>query len=172
MKMRIKLFALLLLIANSSPGGDPQSLTPCKSPKELLTAVKNTLELQDTNAFWKLHVWTNVPPRDEQLHKTELLNTCFKSPEVGSTISFSAFSIRPAPDKATMATLGFAHNIPLEGMIHFNTRKIIPTQFQGSPIKMAGEHDCFFGRGTDGNYWLAVSITPANAKQPVKRPLQ
>jgi hypothetical protein len=57
-------------------------------------------------------------------------------------------------------------------VILFKMRKIIPTQFEGSPIKLASDHGCLFGRGPDGNYWLAVAVMPARTNQPAKQPLR
>ena len=55
----LALWSVLLLAGPSIFAAAPA--LPCKSPQELLKAVEYALTSQDTNYFWKLCYWKDVP---------------------------------------------------------------------------------------------------------------
>ena len=167
---------------------------PCKTPKELEAAIQAALQAQDTNAFWQLHCWTNVSTRDEAMHKHAAFNGNFQQLP-GDRFAYSSFRIEgvepgfntPRPVRARRArnlptTSGSGtntdepaeivgvdqYNIPVTGVITFKSEGSSPSQFEGrEPVRFSSDNGLYFGKGPDGNFWLAVEIfVPKGKSEP------
>ena len=165
---------------------------PCKTPQALKAAVQAALQAQDTDSFWKLHCWTNVSTRDEATHKHAAFSENFKQLP-GDQFTYSSFGIKgvepgfntPQPVRARRALYASAssgsgtntipsaeivgvdqYNIPVTGVITFKIKGSSPSQFDDKPIRFSSDNGVYFGKGPDGNFWLAVGIFVPKAKPP------
>lgn len=172
-----------------APAGQAPT-APCKTPQALLVAVRAALQAQDTNSLWKLHCWTNVTLRDEAWHKHAAFSDNFKQ-RPGDQFSYSAFRLKgvepgfntPRPVRVrrawyTSASLGSLtntplpaeipsvnqYNIPVTGVITFKIKGSFPSQLDDKPMRFSSDNGLYFGKGPDGNFWLAVYIFVPKAK--------
>ncbi len=158
------------LLATTSPAQPPT--LPCKTPQELLSAVRYAFENQDTNLFWRLHCWTNVPPRSEWMHK-EIMGVHFKKAP-SDKLTFSSFKIiQPPPGYTNVVHFengGENHfTIPVTGIIVFQKKAKEanePTPYNYSVYTAGGEAP--FGRIPDGTYALAVRVGTRGTNTPPK----
>lgn len=145
---------------------------PCKTPQKLLSAVRYALENQDTNLFWSLHCWTNVPPISERNHKG-VTSVYFKQ-DASDHLTFSSFRIIDPPHDYTN-TARFRNggeryfNIPVTGIIAFRekARKANPV-FPSKPLVYSADGEAPFGRTADGTYALAVKADTPGTNPPPK----
>ncbi len=128
-----------------------------------MQAVEYALEKQDTNLFWQLHSWTNVPPRSERIHKDITSAIYFKQASTDE-LTFRSFRlIQPAPpryNKSVRFPNGGENrwNIPVTGIITFRIKErevVIPGT---GPSRSSVDAEGPFGISADGNYWLAVLV--------------
>jgi hypothetical protein len=152
-------FWSVLLLSGYSVFAAPPAL-PCKSPEELLKAVQYALTYQDTNYFWKLCYWKEVPVADEPLHKRIGLIHFKQKDDV--TKSYSGFRLLPAPPDVNKPRPRrkngplVAPNLPITGLIGYKT-KGTATAIIGEPSRYSAVGDVAYGKAPDGTYWLPLS---------------
>jgi len=166
------------------------STAPCKTPKELMAAVRAALQAQDTNSLWKLHCWTNVSPREEAWHKHADFSDNFKQLP-GEQFTYSSFRIkgvqagfnaprrgRARSDLIASASPGagtntlrpalisgvYQYNIPVTGVFTFTIKGSSPSQYDGKPSGFSSDNGLYFGQSPDGNFWLAVETFVPDGK--------
>jgi hypothetical protein len=162
------------LLATTSTAQPP--VLPCRTPEQLLSAVRYALENQDTNLFWRLHCWTNVPPKSQWVHK-EIMSVHFKK-ALSDELTFSSFKIiQPPPGYTNVVRFKNGaerhFTIPVSGIIYFRKKgKEANPIFPSELTIYSADGEAPFGRSPDGTYALAVQAgtpgtnTPPNFKLP------
>jgi hypothetical protein len=161
---------VLLLFAHSTFAAPPA--LPCKSPKELLKAVEYALTSQDTNYFFKLCYWKDVPATNQPMKKQTLRFLYFKG-EDDLTKNYSGFRLVPAPSYANKPRLRssrgrdlVAPNIPIVGLINYKT-KGTTSGLLGKSSRYSAGGDVEYGKAPDGTYWVPINVpVPAPPKDP------
>src|SRR5437870_3559744 len=136
MKVPSLMAVSLLLLAPLASSGKTTPKLPCKTPQELMGAVKSALESQDTNTFWKLHCWTNVSLEDGRWIRKPAYGL-FKTSD-DEKILYKSFSVRgvekgynaprPVGPKGSLQ-----YNIPVTGIITFTSKVTSPPLSEGNP---------------------------------------
>ena len=173
MKLHWKIILSLLLVGPSVFAAAPA--LPCKSPQELLKAVEYALTNQDTNYFWKLCYWKDVPAADEPMRRSYWL-IHFKTPS-DATKNYSGFRLLPLPkdydvNKPKLRKRGGSDyvgpNLPIIGFIGYKTTgTLADVELKGRAARFSAGGDIEYSKAPDGTYWLPVNIpVPAPAKQP------
>jgi hypothetical protein len=146
-------------------GGAAPAL-PCKSAQELLKAVEYALTNQDTNYFWKLCYWKDVPAADEPMYKRIWL-IHFKQPS-DATKEYSGFRLQPLPkdydvNKPKPRRRGgnefVGPNLPIIGFIGYKTKgTLADVDIRGRSARYSAGGDIEYSKAPDGTYWLPVNV--------------
>lgn len=143
---------------------------PCKSPAALVEAVEYALNSQDTNFFFSLCYWDNVPAGEQPINKS-IARVHFKHSDDLSK-SYSRFQLQPPPadansprpKKPRAKQVQRVPNLTVVGMISYRTRGTAQG-LTSETIRFSAAGDMEYGRAPDGTYWLTVHI-PVDAARP------
>jgi hypothetical protein len=133
---------------------------PCKSPEELLKAVEFALTNQDTNYFWQLCYWKDVPKTNE-LTQRRIRLIHFKNRD--ETKNYSDFRLLPAPADVNKPRFNRQPNLPILGFIGYKTKGT--TQIGDKTSRYSAGGDIEYGKAPDGTYWLTVNVPVSAAPQ-------
>jgi hypothetical protein len=102
------------------------------------------------------------------MHKHEAFNANFKQLP-GDEVTYASFRIkgvesgfntpRPAGPRGVIQ-----YNIPVTGVLTYTMKGSSPSQFGGKPTRFSNDNGLYFGKGADGNFWLAIEILVPKAK--------
>ncbi len=151
---------------------------PCKTPQELLAAVRYSFENHDTNLFWRLHCWTNISEKAERIQRGVYAVYFKEAPS--DVLAFKSFkSVQPPPAWYTNMSKGqsgstLRFNIPLKGVIFFRQHT---TRTHESPVlkkplvsSMDSGGELPFGVTGDGTFWIAVLLPSTRTDRPTTIP--